>query len=135
MNRQPLTRRVVRKVAIAAMLAFAIFPLWYAFLACFCFDIDTNTGVICDGLGRELKAAPVLMRIVFDVRQMWPGIWWQIFDLIVFFGCYLLAYFIGCTWSKLAYPYNNDSSQEEQPLSEEETKAFGPSPYIGTKVK
>lgn len=49
----------------------------------------------CDGLGRSLTQAPMLMRIFFGQEHMWAGWLWFVGDMVVFWGSVALAVNVG----------------------------------------
>jgi len=59
-----------------------------AFLAYFVTSAGPNP---TDGLGRPLTEAPVLMRIVFGQDRMWAGLSWFLGEMVIFWGCVVLA--------------------------------------------
>jgi len=49
----------------------------------------------CDGLGRTLTQAPMLMRIFFGHERMWAGWFWFLGDMVIFWGSIAVAINIG----------------------------------------
>jgi hypothetical protein len=57
-----------------------------AFIAYFVVSSDSHTGMTFDGLGRQLRESPILMRLIFGQDRLWPGWKWFALDLIIFWG-------------------------------------------------
>jgi hypothetical protein len=68
--------------AITAVWAIALF-VW-GFLAYIVVSMGPSGPV--DGLGRSLVKAPMLMRIFAGQDRLWPGWFWFVSDLVVFWG-------------------------------------------------
>ncbi|HMP77494.1 MAG TPA: hypothetical protein PKE12_14450 [Kiritimatiellia bacterium] len=49
----------------------------------------------CDGLGRPLSQAPILMRIFFGQERMWAGWLWFVGEMVLFWGSIAVAINIG----------------------------------------
>jgi len=49
----------------------------------------------CDGLGRPLSQAPMLMRIFFGQERMWAGWLWFAGDMVLFWGSIAVAINLG----------------------------------------
>lgn len=58
----------------------------YGFLVYFVRHRDPSTGVIRDGLGREMDLPPFFIRRVLNWAELWPGFWPFLFDMIILFG-------------------------------------------------
>lgn len=82
--------------ALSAIIAISVIVA--ALLAFFIVSIDTQLGIIEDGLGRTLTEPPFLASF-FVFSNWWPGFLWWILDKIWFFGGLYLAILI-YTWSE-----------------------------------
>ncbi len=49
----------------------------------------------CDGLGRSLTQAPMLMRIFLGQERMWSGWLWFVGDMVLFWGSVAVAVNVG----------------------------------------
>lgn len=74
-------------IAIAALWVLALFV--YSFLAYMV--RSSNEDGPCDGLGRHLSDAPLLMRIFFGQDHSWAGFGWFAVDMIAFWGSIAIA--------------------------------------------
>lgn len=74
-------RKVFTKVLLAIGVAWFSGLFVLGFLAYFV----TSAGP-CDGLGRPLAQAPMLMRIFFGQERLWAGWGWFATDMVLFWG-------------------------------------------------
>ncbi len=61
------------------MLIFIAVALIYGFITYSIFKVDSS-GLIYDGLGRQLYEAPLWAKFLLLNEHRWPGLFWTIFD-------------------------------------------------------
>lgn len=55
-----------------------------AFVAYACFTLNTRTGELYDGFGRQLSEAPLLLKLLG--KRAWAGLFWMMVDLVLFWS-------------------------------------------------
>lgn len=84
-------KKILQYASICVGLIFGAGALIFGFLSSFVRSVGTDN-TIYDGLGRQLDIAPLLVRFLHVNDTMWPGFLWSVFDWILFFGLFGLAY-------------------------------------------
>lgn len=64
----------------------AVVGLGLGFMAYFVRSFDRATGIVFDGLGRQLELSPFLARFIFGAESLWPGWGYFALDFVVFWG-------------------------------------------------
>lgn len=64
----------------------AIVGLGLGFMAYFVRSFDRATGVVFDGLGRQLEMSPFTARFILGAETFWPGWGYFALDIAVFWG-------------------------------------------------
>jgi len=75
-------RRIVGGLGVAMMICVFI----AGFIAYFIYHTDPDTNVMYDGFGRPLSESPFLVRLLFGEERLWPGWFWSIGDIVIFWG-------------------------------------------------
>jgi hypothetical protein len=68
-----------------------ILVLVASILAYYVKSIDTELGVVYDGLGRVLYEPPWWVRLFITEEPVWAGVGWHLFDIVWFFGGIAIA--------------------------------------------
>ena len=81
----------------SGLLAFvcAIVFMIYGTLVYFVRHQDPITGIIRDGLGREMVLPPFFVRRILNWAELWPGIWAFLLDMVILFGLVGLTFLFG----------------------------------------
>jgi hypothetical protein len=75
---------ILKKVLIGVAIVWFITLFVCGFLAYSC--TSHNATGSCDGFGRRLSEAPMIVRILFGSDRMWAGWKWFVGDMVVFWG-------------------------------------------------
>ncbi len=76
----------ISKLLYGVVIAEVVIGLVLGFLAYFVRSFDRVTGVVIDGLGRQLELAPFVARFVFGTDSLWAGWGYFVLDMVVFWG-------------------------------------------------
>jgi len=82
-------KKLLRKILMPVGVVWFIGLFIVGFLAYFCVSSGPNGP--CDGLGRPLADAPMLMRIFLGQEIMWAGWFWFAGDMVIFWGSIAIA--------------------------------------------
>lgn len=63
-----------------------------AFMAYFMRSVDTQKGIVYDGLGRVLTEPPLWASFLITSENSWAGLGWHLLDVIWFFGGLFIAF-------------------------------------------
>ena len=63
-----------------------------AFMAYFMRSVDTQNGIVYDGLGRILTEPPLWASFLITSENSWAGLGWHLLDIIWFFGGLFIAF-------------------------------------------
>ncbi len=77
-------KKLLRKILAPVDIIWFIALFVAGFLAYFVSSAGPNGP--CDGLGRPLTQAPMVMRIFFGQEGMWTGWLWFTGDMVIFWG-------------------------------------------------
>ncbi len=86
-------RKIKNIIAIVFGAPLLIIPNVLGFLAYFVRKTD-QTGILVDGLGRELFITPAFIRLFLHPDSLWAGFFWLIADTIIYFGSMGLGIFV-----------------------------------------
>lgn len=86
-------KKLFRKVLVPVGVIWFIALFVVGFMAYFV--SSTGPDGSCDGLGRSLTQAPILMRIFFGQERMWAGRLWFVGDMVLFWGSIAVAVNVG----------------------------------------
>lgn len=83
-------KRILQYGLMGAGFTFGAVAFIYGTLTYFIRSVGPNN-TIYDGIGRQLDIAPLLVRFVYMNDTLWPGVYWAVFDWVLFFGLLGLA--------------------------------------------
>ena len=61
-------------------------------VAYFFTSYDSNTNIWYDGLGRQMYELPNFLRFFIGPENHWPGLFWFVVDLVVFWGGIIIGF-------------------------------------------
>jgi hypothetical protein len=85
--------KILIKFIYAIIIIGAIIIFISAFRAYFIFSYNPDTGITCDGFGRMVTKAPVLVELITREKE-WVGYKWFAFDLVVFWVSIYIEYLL-----------------------------------------
>lgn len=79
-------KKIIPIIVNTILVICGLIVLGVDFLAYFVTSTDEATGIMYDGLGRQLFQTPALLRLIFGQERLYPGFYWFLFDVALFFG-------------------------------------------------
>ena len=103
-------KKILQHCSMGIGFIFGAVALIFGILSYFVRTVGPDN-IIYDGLGRQLEVVPILIRFLYLNDTMWPGFFWTVFDWVLFFGLFGLAYLM----------FNLSSKFEKRIRSNEQT--------------